>query len=295
MSIISSIVSDGRARAMQHRKVVQISTGVCRKAGGVVIFQNMKKIKLIIEYDGTAYHGWQRQNGETTIQGIVEDSVQRITGTPSSVLGASRTDAGVHALGQVAVFRTESRLDAGTIKKALNAVLPQDIRILDTVEVDDSFHPGDAAVKKSYFYIIANERVSSPFLFRYTWAVPQQLDLNAMTEAAQSLRGRHDFAAFMGAGSDVQETVREIYSLSIERLDSVDFMTGRLRGDFIRIWTEANGFLRHMVRNIVGTLVETGRGRIPADRITGILHSRDRRLAGQTAPAKGLFLERIVY
>ena len=274
---------------------MQIFSGVCRKAGVVLIFQNMRKIKLLIEYDGTVYHGWQIQNDETTIQGIVQDSVQRITGTPSSVLGASRTDAGVHALGQMAVFRTESRLDAGTIKKALNAVLPQDIRILEAAEVDDSFHPRDAAVKKSYFYIIANERVPSAFLFRYTWPVPQQLDLNAMAEASKVFIGRHDFAAFMGAGSDVRDTVRELYSLNIERLDSVDFMTGSLRGDFVKIWAEANGFLRHMVRNIVGTLVETGRGKIPADRMQEILESHDRRRAGQTAPAKGLFLERIVY
>ena len=255
----------------------------------------MRKIKLLIEYDGTAYHGWQIQNDETTIQGIVEDRVQRITGTQSGVLGASRTDAGVHALGQVAVFRTESRLDAGTIKKALNAVLPQDIRVLEAAEVDDSFRPGDAAVKKSYFYIIANQMVSSAFLFRYTWTVPQQLDLIKMAEASQSLMGRHDFAAFMGAGSDVQDTIREIYSLSIGRLDKVDFMTACLRGDFIKIRAEANGFLRHMVRNIVGTLVEAGRGRIPASRMTEILQSRNRRLAGQTAPPQGLFLERIVY
>jgi len=255
----------------------------------------MRKIKLLIEYDGTVYHGWQIQNDETTIQGIVQKSVQRITGTTSGVLGASRTDAGVHALGQVAVFRTESRLDDGTIKKALNAVLPQDIRILEAAEVDDSFHPRDAAVKKSYFYIIANERVSSAFLFRYTWAVPQQLDLNAMTDASEAFIGRLDFAAFMGAGSDVRDTVRELYSLNIERLNSVEFMTGCLRGDFIKIWAEANGFLRHMVRNIVGTLVETGRGKIPADRMREILESHDRRRAGQTAPPQGLFLERIVY
>jgi tRNA pseudouridine38-40 synthase len=275
--------------------MVQIFTGVCRKAGVVLIFQNMRKIKLLIEYDGTAYHGWQIQNDETTVQGIIADSVQRITGTPSSILGASRTDAGVHALGQVAVFRTEARLDEGTIKKALNAVLPQDIRILEAYEVDDSFHPRNAAVKKSYFYIIVNQRLSSAFLFRYTWTVSQQLDLNAMAEASKALRGRHDFAAFMGAGSDVRDTVREINSLNIERHDRVDFMTGCLRGNFIKIRAEANGFLRHMVRNIVGTLVATGRGRIPADRMQEILQSRDRKLAGQTAPAKGLFLERIVY
>jgi tRNA pseudouridine38-40 synthase len=295
MSIITLIVSDVRTRAITSEEVVQIFTGVCRKASVVLIFQNMRKIKLLIEYDGTAYHGWQIQNDETTIQGIVEDRVQRITGTQSGVLGASRTDAGVHALGQVAVFRTESRLDAGTIKKALNAVLPQDIRVLEAAEVDDSFRPGDAAVKKSYFYIIANQMVSSAFLFRYTWTVPQQLDLIKMAEASQSLMGRHDFAAFMGAGSDVQGTIREIYSLNIGRLDKVDFMTACLRGDFIKIRAEANGFLRHMVRNIVGTLVEAGRGRIPASRMTEILQSRNRRLAGQTAPPQGLFLERIVY
>jgi tRNA pseudouridine38-40 synthase len=268
---------------------------VCRKSGGVVIFQNMRKIRLLIEYDGTAYHGWQIQPDATTIQGIIEDRVQRVTGAHSSVLGASRTDAGVHAFGQTAVFRTESRLDAGIIRKALNAVLPPDIRILDAADADDAFHPGDDAKKKSYFYIIANGRSTSAFLFRYAWTVPQPLDVGSMTEASETLIGRHDFAAFMGAGSDVQGTVREVYSLSIERLDAIDFMTARLKGDFIRIRTEANGFLRHMVRNIVGTLVEIGRGRVVASRMAEILQSCDRRCAGQTAPARGLFLERIVY
>jgi len=255
----------------------------------------MRKIKLLIEYDGTAYHGWQVQADKTTIQGLIEERILKITGEQSSVLGASRTDAGVHALGQVAVFRTESRLDAGTIKRALNAVLPRDIRVLDASEVDDSFHPRADAIKKTYFYIITNQRNSSVFFYRYSWLVPQKLELNSIIEAAYTLIGRYDFSSFMGTGSDVKDFVREIYSLNVEKLGSIDFMTASLKGDFIKISIEANGFLRHMVRNIVGTLVETGRGSIPAEKMQDILISHDRRLAGKNAPPNGLFLERIIY
>ena len=255
----------------------------------------MKKFRLLIEYDGTAYHGWQLQKDATTVQGIIEDRILKITGERSAILGASRTDAGVHALGQVAVFRTGSGFDAETMKKALNANLPEDIRVLDAAVVDDSFHPRMDAIKKTYFYIVANQRNSSVFLHRYSWLVPQPLDLNSMTEAARTLAGIHDFSSFMGAGSDVKEFVREIYSLNLERLEAVDFLTASLKGNFVRISVEANGFLRHMVRNIVGTLIEIGRGRTHADKMKEILASRDRSCAGQTAPAKGLFLERIVY
>lgn len=255
----------------------------------------MKKIRLLIEYDGTAYHGWQLQKDETTVQGVIEDRIFKITGERSAILGASRTDAGVHALGQVAVFRTGSHLDAETMKKALNANLPEDIRVLDAAVVDDIFHPRTDATKKTYFYIVANQRNSSVFLHRYSWLVPQPLDLSSMAEASRTLIGRHDFSSFMGAGSDVKEFVREIYSLNLERLEAMDFLTASLKGNFVRIAVEANGFLRHMVRNIVGTLVEVGRGRVPRDRMQEILESRDRRRAGQTAPAKGLFLERITY
>jgi tRNA pseudouridine38-40 synthase len=255
----------------------------------------MRKIKLLLEYDGAAYQGWQVQKKGDTIQGILENRILKITGEHSRVIGASRTDAGVHALGQVAAFRIASMLNPETIKKALNALLPQDIRVLDASEVGESFHPRKSAVKKSYFYIIANQRISSAFLFRYTWIVPQPLVLNTMKEASQKLIGRHDFASFMGTGSDVKDTVREIYSLNIERLGSIDFMTSSLIGNFMKISIEANGFLRHMVRNIVGTLVEIGRGRISAERMRKILESCDRRVAGPTAPPNGLFLERIVY
>jgi tRNA pseudouridine38-40 synthase len=255
----------------------------------------MKKIRLLIEYDGTAYHGWQVQKDEITIQGIMEDGILKVTGEQSGVLGASRTDAGVHALAQVATFRTESRLDAETIKRALNAVLPQDIRILDASEVGGAFNPRDDAIKKSYFYIIANQRTSSAFLFGYSWIVPQALDLIAMERASQALIGGHDFSSFMGAGSDIKDPVREIYSVNIERLEKIAFMTAGIKGKFIKINIEANGFLRHMVRNIVGTLIEMGRGRISSDKMAEILESRDRKRAGQTAPPNGLFLKKIYY
>lgn len=255
----------------------------------------MRKIKLSLEYDGTAYHGWQVQKEGITIQGILEETILKITGAQSRVVGASRTDAGVHAFGQVAAFRTESRLDPQTIKRALNAVLPGDIRVLDASEADGSFNPRDDAVKKSYFYIIANQRISSAFLYRYSWLVQQQLELKSMKDAAQVLIGRHNFSSFMGTGSDIKNPVREIYILNIERLEKIDFMTAELKGNFIKIGIEADGFLRHMVRNIVGTLIEIGRGRVPGDRMKEILESRDRRLAGPTAPPNGLFLERIVY
>jgi tRNA pseudouridine38-40 synthase len=255
----------------------------------------MRKIKLLLEYDGADYHGWQTQPGEITVQGVLEYRISQLTGEPAKVLGAGRTDAGVHALAQVAAFRTESAHDISTIKKALNATLPEDIRIIDVTEVPDSFNPRDDAFRKSYFYIIAKDRKPPVFLHGYSWTVPQLLDVPSMVRASRTLIGTHDFTSFMGAGSDIKNTVREVFSLDIEEIMEIDFMTARLKGNFIRVRIEAKGFLRHMVRNIVGTLVEIGRGRISPERLKEILEARDRKLAGQTAPARGLFLERIVY
>ncbi len=255
----------------------------------------MRKIRLLIEYDGTDYHGWQIQKKGMTVQGILEERILIITGENTRVVGAGRTDAGVHALGQVAAFRTDSGLDIHTFKKALNANLPGDIRILDITEVDDSFNPRDDAVRKSYLYVIQNEKKSSVFVRRYSALVKQKLDLPSMVTASQSLIGRHNFSSFMGTGSSVKISLREIFSLTVEQLEKIDFMTTRLNGNFIRIHVEADGFLRHMVRNIVGTLIETGRGRIEPAKIKVILESHDRTLAGPTAPANGLFLEKIVY
>jgi tRNA pseudouridine38-40 synthase len=255
----------------------------------------MKKFRLLIEYDGSAYHGWQVQDDVTTVQGILEDRVQRLTRAATKVLGASRTDTGVHAFGQVACFTAEIRHDTGVIHRALNATLPSDIRVLSVSDADISFNPRNNAIRKSYLYIIANERKSSVFLQRYTTLVRQKLDIQSMRQASELLLGEHDFASFMGTGSGIKNTVRTVYSLTIEQLEELEFMTMSLRGNFIRIRIEANGFLRHMVRNIVGTLIRIGRGMMSPEAMKDILESKDRQLAGETAPANGLFLERIVY
>jgi tRNA pseudouridine38-40 synthase len=255
----------------------------------------MKKTRLLIEYDGSAYHGWQVQDDAVTVQGILEEGVQRLTKAATRVRGASRTDAGVHAFGQVACFTSDIRHDTMVIHRALNATLPSDIRILSVSDADISFNPIHDAVRKSYLYIIANERKSSVFLQRYTTLVKQKLDIPSMHQASQVLLGEHDFTSFMGSGSDIKDPVRTVCSLTIEHLEELDFMTVSLRGNFIRIRIEANGFLRHMVRNIAGTLIRVGRGIMSPDSMEDILESKDRQLAGETAPANGLFLERIVY
>jgi tRNA pseudouridine38-40 synthase len=255
----------------------------------------MRKIKLIIEYDGTRYHGWQIQRNDVTIQGVLEDSIRNITGEQTKVMGASRTDRGVHALGQVAAFRTASKHDPETIKRALNALLPPDIRLLHVSAVNDMFQPRGDARRKRYFYMVVNQNISSAFLYRYAWLIRQPLELSSMKTAGAVLLGTHDFSSFMGTGSGIKNPVREIISLEIKKLKKIRFMTGEIRGNFIKITLEANGFLRHMVRNIVGTLVEVGRGNIPAGRMEEILMSRDRKCAGPTAPGNGLFLEKITY
>ena len=248
-----------------------------------------------MEYDGSAYHGWQVQDDAVTVQGILEDRVQRLTKTATKVRGASRTDAGVHAFGQVACFTSEIRHDTVVIHRALNATLPSDIRILSVSNADILFNPINDAVRKSYLYIIANESKSSVFLQRYATLVKQKLDVPSMYQASQVLLGEHDFTSFMGAGSDIKDPVRTVCSLTIEQLEELDFMTVSLRGNFIRIRIEANGFLRHMVRNIAGTLIRVGRGILSPDGMKDILESNDRQLAGETAPPNGLFLEKIVY
>ena len=192
----------------------------------------MRKIRLLLEYDGADYHGWQAQPEKITVQGVLEDRISQLTGGPAKVLGAGRTDAGVHALAQVAAFRTESAHDISTIKKALNATLPEDIRIIDVTEVHDSFNPRDDALGKSYFYIIAKERKPPVFLHGYSWTVPQPLDVPSMVRASRTLIGTHDFTSFMGAGSDIKNPVREVFSLDIEEITEIDFMTARLKRKF---------------------------------------------------------------
>ena len=255
----------------------------------------MKYIRLIIEFDGSNYQGWQTQRSGLTIQDCMSRTISEITGESIKLTSSSRTDAGVHALGQVAVFKTDSRLPADIMKRALNARLPGDIRILDAEALDHEFHPRYEALKKSYFYLIEKTQKQSVFFHGFTWRIPVDLDLFSMNKASELLHGKHDFSAFRGTGCGARTTVRTIHSITLSRHDYIDFMTARIQGDFIKIRIEANAFLRHMVRNIVGTLAEVGKGRIPPEALTGILASCDRKMAGPTAPAKGLFLEKVFY
>jgi tRNA pseudouridine38-40 synthase len=186
-------------------------------------------------------------------------------------------------------------LPADTLKRALNARLPKDMRILGAEGLDSEFHPRYRAVKKSYFYLIEETQKQSVFLHRYAWRIPVSLDLDRMSEASALLHGEHDFSAFRGAGCGAKTTVRTIHSITLARYDYLDFMTAKIQGNFIKIRLEANAFLRHMVRNIVGTLVEVGKGRSSPETAMNILMSGDRKLAGPTAPAKGLFLEKIYF
>jgi len=255
----------------------------------------MRYIRLLIEYDGTNYHGWQSQKSDGTIQDIMSEKIASITGEKVRLTGASRTDAGVHALGQVAAFGTESRLASEVLMRAMNAKLPMDIRILAAAEAESSFHPRYDASEKSYFYLLSTSRRHSAFLYKYVWYINAEVDFASMKEAVSTILGEHDFSSFRGSGCGAKNPIRTVVAADVTRLDEINFMTASLKGDFIKIRIEANAFLRHMVRNIVGTLVEVSRGRISPSDFKKILESCDRKAAGPTAPAKGLFLDKITY
>jgi len=256
----------------------------------------MRTVRLKLQYEGTDFQGWQSQaQGERTVQDVLEAAIKKITNEDARVTSAGRTDTGVHALEQVATFPTSSTLSADTLSRALNAVLPFDVRVLEVRDAPEDFHPRYSAASKRYVYLIANMEVLSPFVSRYAWHVRRPLDAGAMREAALHLTGEHDFRAFMAAGSSVKTTVRKLTSFEIAEATTINFLGFTLRGRFLRIEAEGNGFLRHMVRNISGTLVEVGKGRMDAGYIKEILLSGNRDLAGPTAPARGLFLERITY
>ncbi len=255
----------------------------------------MRHIGITIEYDGTNYHGWQSQKSGGTIQDIITEKIQDITGETVRLTSASRTDAGVHALQQVAVFSTGSSLETEVVMRALNAKLPSDIRILSAEDAGSDFHPRYRAIKKSYFYIISEGRNPSAFLHRYMWCPRRSLNLLPMVEASEFLLGEHDFSSFRAAGCSAKHPVRTIYSVDISRLGELSFMTASIKGNFIKIRIEANAFLRHMVRNIVGTLVEVGKGEISPEQFQRVLQACDRTVAGPTSPAQGLFLEKIIY
>jgi tRNA pseudouridine38-40 synthase len=247
----------------------------------------MRNLKLTLQYDGTAYVGWQRQGNGVSIQSLLEDALEPIEGSRVVVHGAGRTDAGVHALGQVATVALAVAMEPPALVRALNALLPPDIRVLGAEEAGPGFHARFSAVGKVYEYRIVNAPLVSPFLHKYAWHVGQPIDLKMVREASALLVGAHDFAAFQGARAKVVSTERTVSAIEWEDGGGYDLpLVMRIEGD---------GFLRYMVRIIAGTLVDVGVGRWPPSRVAGILASRDRTQAGPTAPAHGLFLVRVVY
>lgn len=257
---------------------------------------SMRNIRLTIEYEGTGFAGWQSQaQGERTVQDALNSAVLAVTGSSGSVIAAGRTDSGVHALAHAVSFLTASTLDEPTFVRALNANLPPDVRVLLAKEVPMGFHPIRDAKSKTYVYLIANMDSISPFISRYCWHVPMHLDTRAMKEAAEHFRGSHDFASFMASGSDVTNTVREILDVRCEALKGLEFLGFDIKGDFIRFQIIGVGFLRHMVRNMAGILVDAGKGRLSPSDIPGVIAACSRAAAGPTAPANGLFLKEVLF
>ncbi len=263
----------------------------------------MRTYKLIIAYDGTSYVGWQRQATGVSIQGLLEDALARVDGRPVSVVGAGRTDAGVHALGQVARAVLTAGHEPAVVQRALNATLPADIRIVRVDDVPPTFHPRFDARSKRYQYWIWEARVLPPTLRSWCWHIPRRIDADAMNAAARLLEGRHDCAAFRSTGNDVHTTVRSIIRASVWTLDAASATPGHAlaarlmpaEGRFVVFDVEADGFLRHMVRALTGTLVEIGDGRRPVESMRTLLDGASRSQAGATAPAHGLVMVGVTY
>lgn len=250
-----------------------------------------RRIFLRVAYDGTHYHGWQLQPREVTIEGMLNQAISQLTGEEVQVIGASRTDAGVHALGNIAVFDTISRIPPEKFVYALNQRLPDDIVIQESKEVASDFHPRHCNSRKTYEYTILNRRFPLPEYRNTAHFEYGRLDIEAMQKACKAFVGEHDFAAFCAAGAQVQTTVRTIYSLEVQ---SRQLTKQCFPDQLLTIRVSGNGFLYNMVRIIAGTLLEVGKGHIQPEEIKGIIASCDRGKAGPTAPAKGLRLERIV-
>ncbi len=243
-----------------------------------------RNIVLLLAYDGTNYHGWQYQIGKRTIQGELQRAIAIVTGQRVSLIGAGRTDAGVHAKGQVANFLINSTIPIEAIKKALNSTLPKDIRVLEAREEKPEFNARYHAKAKVYEYRILNRSEGDVFLVNYAWHIPTPLDLELMGECLSHLVGRNDFSSFASSGGAAKTFVREMYEARLEK-----------ENDLIRLYFKANGFLRHMVRNIVGTLVQFCFKRKGPSQFQELLELKDRKRAGPKAPAQGLYLLEVIY
>ncbi len=246
---------------------------------------SLRNIKLVLEYDGSPFFGFQRQKDKPTVQGSVEKALSTLFNRPLKIgAAAGRTDAGVHAKAQILHFKTDSNLPLGKIQTALNALLPEEIAVKRAQEMPLDFHARYGARSKTYEYVILNSRVRSPLLNGKVYQYPHSLDLAGMRKAGRMLLGRQNFKVFHASGSGRKSSIRSIRRFRIEK-----------EGDQIRFIVEADGFLYHMVRSIVGTLLEVGRGRLSPKDFAGVLKKRDRSLAGITVPARGLTLVSVKY
>ena len=245
----------------------------------------MRNIKFTIEYDGTGYHGWQIQPNSLTIQGVLQEQIGVITGERVSLIASGRTDAGVHALGQVANFRTESRITLDALKRGVNSLIPDDIAVREVEEVGDDFHARFSAKSKLYEYRILNRQAPSPLERNFSWHLSRKLDLNRMRKGGEMLVGTHDFSSFRAAHSDNLNPVRTLMTIKIRKA----------RNHVISIRMRADAFLKQMARNIVGTLVDVGKQRTDPEGLRQILDGRDRTRAGMAAPPHGLFLVEVGY
>ncbi len=245
----------------------------------------MRNIKLLIEYDGTNYYGWQVQPNGLTVQEVIEKKIEIMTKQKVRLVASGRTDSGVHALDQVANFQTTSLIPPDAFLRGLNSLLPPDIVVKSLEEVGPEFHAQLKARRKTYCYWILNRPLPSALYRHYSWHLPLPLNIEAMQNASRFLIGRKDFSSFQGAHPDSSKTVREVYKAEWSRKDP----------SFLVFSIEADGFLKHMVRTIVGTLADVGKGRTSVEDFQRILEARNRRQAGMTAPPQGLFLVKVQY
>ena len=255
----------------------------------------MRTLKAILAYDGSGFVGWQRQRSGRSVQGELERVCAEIEGRSVPIAGAGRTDAGVHALGQVASFQLSHHIESASLVRAFNAKLPPSIRVIDVRQVDDGFHARFSAHEKTYRYYISSSAVGSPFTRMHVWHVGRALDLESIQAAGQVFVGKHDFAAFQAAGAKVKSTVRNIYRVGVSIIESTSGIAPDTGTPLVAVEVVGDGFLRHMVRIMVGTLVGVGSGRMPAESVSKVITSRRRELAGVTAPARGLFLVSVRY
>ena len=271
-----------------------------RRGNESSVEQPARNIRLVLAYDGLAFHGWQRQPGLRTVQTSLEEAIARITGEAVKLFASGRTDTGVHALGQVAHFTTACPIPASNLRKALNDQLPAEVRVLKAEDAPAGFHARYDARSKLYRYRILQTPVCSPFAWRYAWHYPWPLDRRLMAEATRSFLGEHDFTSLAASAQGDDEQVEsgsepERQPKSMVRKISTSRILWSERRRALVYEVEGNGFLHHMVRNMVGTLVEVGRGAMEPDQIGRILEARDRTKAGPTAPAQGLCLVKVYY